>query len=186
MDLRHYHQAQRRHEDTIWTSTIRQQQRSAMTLPVLPSSTTLWQSLRLQLLMELQRLAREKRMTVIEMQEFLLMPTASLTRAEWCWLEQLRNLLAVMPRDHEETWYDLSSYLLRVIHPLVARPPPSTLIGSTDLLPLTARTSLSTAAHHSPLTSTSLTDPILLTLTTPHQPTTGSSISNEPTAPLPH
>src|SRR6266404_2017041 len=137
------------------------QQRSATTLPVLPSSNALWQSLWLQLLVELQQLARERRMTIIEMREFLLTHTVGLTMMEWCWLEQVRNLLAVMPwiPPDEEIWYDLSSYPPRIIHLPVARPPPSMLTSLTDLLPLTSMI--------------------------PHQPPIGSSTSSEHITPLP-
>src|SRR5882762_12035765 len=95
-----------------------QQQRLETILTALPSSDALWQSLRLQLLVELQRLARTWKKTMVEMREFLLMHTVGLTMMERCWLEQTRNLLAVMPRVPwgKEVQYDLSSYLLRIIH----------------------------------------------------------------------
>src|SRR6266404_4204857 len=94
-----------------------QQQRSAMTTPALPSSATLWQSLQLQLLVELQRLAQEWKKMMVEMREFLLMHTVNLTAMEWCWLDQMHTLLSIMPRapQDEEIWYNLSSYPPKII-----------------------------------------------------------------------
>jgi len=78
---------------------MRQQQvRSVMILPALPSSEELWQSLRLQLMVELQRLAWESRMTLLEAREFMLTQTEGLTMQEQCWLEQTHKLVSIMPR----------------------------------------------------------------------------------------
>src|SRR5882762_3661347 len=113
-----------------------QQQRLETILTALPSSDALWQSLRLQLLVELQRLARTWKKTMVEMREFLLMHTVGLTMMERCWLEQTRNLLAMMPRiaQDEEIWYDLSLYPPRIIPRPEVLQRPSTSTSSTDLL----------------------------------------------------
>src|SRR6266404_1698822 len=93
----HFREARRKHKDTILHS-MKQQQRKLMIQPmVLPSSDELWTSLKTQLLVELQRLAREHQMTLVEMREWMLTQTMDLTRMEAAWLEQTRRLVSVMP-----------------------------------------------------------------------------------------
>src|SRR6266404_4984484 len=115
-----------------------QQATSVMTPLALPSSEELWCSLRLQLMVELQRMARERRLTILEEQEFVLTQTMGLTMQERCWLEQTHKLVSIMPPPacNEVIQYNISSYLPKVIpHPEV-RPPPLTLISLTANPPL--------------------------------------------------
>ncbi len=109
MDLQHYQRAQRKAEEAALHSMRLQQQRSAMTMLALPSSAALWQLLRLQLLVELQRLAQEWKKTMIEMREYLLTHTVDLTMMEWCWVDQTCTLILIMPRapQDKEIQYDL-------------------------------------------------------------------------------
>src|SRR6266404_1545484 len=97
MDLRHYRRAQRKAKEAILRSMKWRQVTSVMTPPALPSSDELWCSLRLQLMEELQRLAWEWRMTLLEEREFVLTQTTGLTMQERCWLEQTWKLVLIMP-----------------------------------------------------------------------------------------
>src|SRR6266404_7932548 len=118
----------------------RQQVTLVMTPPALPSSEELWHSLRLQLMVELQRMAREWRMTILEEREFVLTQTMGLTMQEQCWLEQTCKLVSIMPPPaHDEViQYDISSYPPKVIpHPEV-QPHPLTLTTSTTNPPSTS------------------------------------------------
>src|SRR6266404_5908400 len=109
-----------------------------MTQPMaLPSSDELWSSLKTQMLMELQRLARERRLTRIEMREWMLMQTMNLTTTEQAWLKQTRRLVSVMPplppppKDLVPRVSPRSSML--TLSNLEVQNPPSTLMLSNTL-----------------------------------------------------
>src|SRR6266404_2443250 len=77
---------------------MKQRQHRLTTQPTeLPSFDKSWTSLKLQLLTELQRLARECQMTLVEMQEWMLTQTADLTQMEQIWMKQTCRLVSVMP-----------------------------------------------------------------------------------------
>src|SRR6266404_3557800 len=90
-------QARRKHEDAILRSMKQHQRKLTIQPMALPSFNESWTSLKTQLLMELQRLARERRITLIEMREWMLMQTMNLTTTEQAWLKQTRRLVSVMP-----------------------------------------------------------------------------------------
>src|SRR6266404_8337157 len=77
----------------------------------------------------LQRLASERRLTLLEAKEMILrMEPQDLSMEEWCWLEAARNLVSIMPppTQDETKHYDLSSYPLKLIPHPEAPPVPST------------------------------------------------------------
>src|SRR6266404_568829 len=96
MNLSH-RQARRKHEDAILRSMKQHQRKLTIQPMALPSFNESWTSLKTQLLIELQRLARERQMTLIEMREWMLTPGAELTVMEQTWVEQTRKLVSVMP-----------------------------------------------------------------------------------------
>src|SRR6267378_8428447 len=96
----HHQQARevrRKHEDALLHSMTQQQRRLTIPPMVLPSFNESWTSLKTQLLTELQRLARERQITLMEMREWILTPGAELTMMEQTWVEQTRKLVSVMP-----------------------------------------------------------------------------------------
>src|SRR6267378_2345240 len=100
MNPTHHQQSwevRRKHENAILHSMTQQQCRLTTPPMVLPSSNELWISLKTQLLVELQRMAKEHRMTLVEMREWMLTQPANLTEQERAWLEQTRRLISVMP-----------------------------------------------------------------------------------------
>src|SRR6266404_4428671 len=163
--IRQYRKVQCKAEEAALHSMRLQQQRLATTLMALPSSAALWQSLWLQLLVELQRLAQERKKAMVEMREYLLMHTVDLMMMERCWLDQTRTLVSIMPQalQDEEMRYDLSSYPPKIIPQLGVSRRPLMLITSTVTPP-------STLMQMSPL----------------DQARTGLLISTAITAPLPH
>jgi len=72
MDQRHFRKAQRKAEEALLASMRQRQRRLETTMMGLPSSAVLWQSLRLQLMSTLQRLASERKLTVVEANEMML------------------------------------------------------------------------------------------------------------------
>src|SRR6266404_331658 len=90
-------QARRKHEDAILRSMKQHQRKLTIQPMALPSFNESWTSLKIQLLTELQRLARERQITLMEMREWMLTPGAELTRTEQTWVEQTRKLVSVMP-----------------------------------------------------------------------------------------
>src|SRR6266404_6631056 len=105
------------------------QQKLEMTLPGLPSSDILWCSLRLQLMVELQRLAWTRKLMLLEAKEVILQTKMEdLLMQERCWLEQVRNLISIIPplTLDKIKHYDLSSYPLKLIPHLGALPVLST------------------------------------------------------------
>src|SRR6266404_7745362 len=90
-------QARRKHEDAILRSMKQHQRKLTIQPMALPSFNESWTSLKIQLLTELQRLARERQITLIEMREWILTPGAELTIMEQTWVEQTRKLVSVMP-----------------------------------------------------------------------------------------
>src|SRR6266404_9236431 len=92
-----HQQVRRKHEDAILRSMKRHQRKLTTQPMALPSFNESWTSLKTQLLTELQRLARERQITLIEMREWILTPGAELTRMEQTWVAQTRKLISVMP-----------------------------------------------------------------------------------------
>src|SRR6266404_5496796 len=90
-------EARRKYEDTLLHSMTQQRRRSTIPPMALPSFNESWTSLKIQMLTELQRLARERRMTLIEIREWMLTPGTELTAMEQTWMEQTRKLVSVMP-----------------------------------------------------------------------------------------
>src|SRR6266404_4760685 len=166
MYQQHFHKAQRKAEAALLASMQQWQQRLEMTQPGLPSSDVLWCSLRLQLLVELQRLAWMRKLTLLEAKEVILRTKAQdLSMQEWCWLEQAHNLVSIMPPPmrNKVKHYDLSSYPPMLIpHPEVM-PVPSTLTVIRRPLMLTS----STTDPPSMLTMPCPSPAGALTLTTP-------------------
>src|SRR6266404_1089292 len=111
MDQHHFHKAQHKAKAMLLQSMKQRQQRLVTTPLALPSSNKLWCSLRLQLMVELQRLAQERKLTLVEAKEVIL-TEKDLSMQEQCWLEQARNLVATMPplTLAEQRSYNLSSY----------------------------------------------------------------------------
>src|SRR6266404_4089537 len=72
MDQQHFHKAQCKAEASLLVSMRRRQQRLETTMTGPPSFDVLWQSLRLQLMETLQRLASERQLTLIEAKEMML------------------------------------------------------------------------------------------------------------------
>jgi len=68
-------------------------------------------------MVELQRMAQERRLTILEEREFMLTQMTGLMMQERCWLEQTRKLVSIMPPPaHDKViQYDISSYPLKVI-----------------------------------------------------------------------
>src|SRR6266404_2138749 len=96
MDQYHFRQAQRKAEAVLLVSMRRQQQKLETTPPGLPSSVVLGRSLRLQLMTTLQRLASERKLTVIEAKEMILRTLPQdLTMEQWFSLELARNLVKI-------------------------------------------------------------------------------------------
>src|SRR6266404_1166770 len=93
----HSWEARCKHKDAILHSMKRRQCKLTIQPTALPSSNELWTSLKTQLLVELQRMARGHRMTLVEMWERILTQTANLTEIKQAWLEQTRKLVSVMP-----------------------------------------------------------------------------------------
>ncbi len=88
MDQRHFCKAQRKAKAALLVSMRQQQRRLEMTQLGLPSSDVLWHSLRLQLMVMLQRLASERKLTLLEAKEMILRTKPQdLLMEEWCWLE---------------------------------------------------------------------------------------------------
>src|SRR6266404_121198 len=90
-------EVQRKHEDTILHSMTQQQHRLITQLTELPSFDESWISLKIQLLTELQKLARERQMTLIELREWMLTQMADLTQMEQRWMKRTCKLISVMP-----------------------------------------------------------------------------------------
>src|SRR6266404_9877790 len=98
MDQRHFHKAQRKAKAALLASMKQRQQRLETTQLGLPSSAELWRSLRLQLMVTLQRLARMRKLTLLEAKEMILRTKPQdLSMEERCWLESARNLVLIMP-----------------------------------------------------------------------------------------
>src|SRR6267378_1581621 len=96
----HHQQARevrRKHEDALLHSMTQQQRRLTIPPMALPSFNESWTSLKTQLLTELQRLARKRRITLVEMRAWMLTQGAELTKEEWAWVTQTRKLVSVMP-----------------------------------------------------------------------------------------
>src|SRR6266404_1665968 len=96
MNLSH-RQARRKHEDAILRSMKQHQRKLTIQPMALPSFNESWTSLKTQLLTELQRLARERQITLIEMREWMLTRGADLTTMEQTWVKRTRKLVSVMP-----------------------------------------------------------------------------------------
>ncbi len=94
-------------------------------------------------MVELQRLARTRKLTLLEAKEVILrMRKEDLTMQEQCWLESARKLVLIMPPSMlgEVKCYDLSSYPLKLIPHPGAPPVPSMSTGSRCPLILTSLT----------------------------------------------
>src|SRR6266404_2329113 len=129
MDQHHFCKAQRKAKAALLASMKQRQQRLETTQPGLPSSAVLWRSLRLQLMVTLQRLASERKLTLIEAKEMILRTRPQhLTMEEQCWLEVTCNLVSIMPPPplDEVKHYDLSSYPPKLIPHLEVPQAPST------------------------------------------------------------
>src|SRR6267378_3854204 len=96
MNLSH-RQAQRKHEDAILRSMKQQQRKLTIQPMALPSFSESWTSLKTQLLTELQRLARKRQITLVEMREKMLTRGTELTKEEQTWMRQTRKLVSIMP-----------------------------------------------------------------------------------------
>ncbi len=143
MDQCHFCKAQCKAKAVLLASMKQWQQRLETTQPGLPSSAELWRSLRLQLMVTLQRLARERKLTLLEAKEMILRTKPQdLSMEEQCWLEAARNLVLIMPPPtvDEVKRYDLSSYLPKLIPHPGALPVPSTSTCSPRPLMLTLST----------------------------------------------
>src|SRR6266404_5815856 len=153
MDQPHFHKAQCKAEAALLVSMRQRQRRLETTQPGLPSSTILWRSLRLQLMVTLQRLASERKLTLIEAKEMILRTKPQdLSMEEWCWLESACNLVSIMPplTADEVKHYNLSSYLLKLIPHPGAPPVPSTSTNSTRPLMLISSTANPLSASATP------------------------------------
>jgi len=74
--------------------SMKQRQHKLTTQPMaLPSFNESWTSLKTQLLMELQRLARKRQMTLVEMRERILTQTGSLTEVEQTAITEINRQL---------------------------------------------------------------------------------------------
>src|SRR6266404_9598466 len=143
MDRHHFRKDQYKAEAVLLASMKQWQRRLEMTQLALPSSAVLWQSLRLQLMVMLQRLASERKLTLQEAKQMILRTKPQdLSMEERCWLESARNLVSIMPppMEDEVKCYDLSLYPPKLIpHPEALPAPsmsknsihPSTLISLT-------------------------------------------------------
>ncbi len=169
MDQRHFHKAQCKAEAALLASMKLRQQRLETTQPGLPSSAILWRSLRLQLMVTLQRLASKRKLMLLEAKEMILwMKPQDLLMEERCWLESARNLVSIMPpptRD-EVKHYDLSSYPPKLIPHPEAPPAPSTSTSITHPLMLMSSTtnppSVSMTPHQPVAVSTSTSSKVVL------------------------
>ena len=169
MDQYHFCKAQHKAEATLLISMKVRQQKLEMTPTGLPSSDVLWRSLRLQLMVTLQRLASERKLTLLEAKEMILQTKPQdLTMEEWCWLESARNLVSIMPPLTEDKvkHYDLSSYPPKLIPCWETQAVPSTsmsticplmLISSMANPPTTSMT-----PHQPPEASTSISLRVVL------------------------
>src|SRR6266404_1721742 len=163
MHRSHHRKVQYKGEELLFASMRRRQRKLGTTPTGLPSSDELWRSLRLQLMDTLQRLASERKLTLVEAREMLLRtPLQDLTMAERCWLESARNLATIMPppADSKVKQYDLSSYPPKLIPCPGWQVAPSTEtetnITPQKLLALASPPSLSLDLPPPPTTSTSL------------------------------
>src|SRR6266404_7196383 len=163
MDQPHFHKAQCKAEAALLVSMRQRQRRLETTQPGLPSSDILWQSLRLQLMVTLQRLASERKLTLIEAKEMILRTKPQdLLMEERCWLKSARNLVSVMPPPTiaEVKHYDLTSYPPRLIPHLEVPPAPSTSTCTPRQLMLmlsTANPLLTSMTPHRPVVATTST-----------------------------
>src|SRR6266404_9793287 len=121
MDRQHFRKAQHKAEAALLVSMRQWQQRLGTTPTGLPSSSELWRSLRLQLMVTLQRFASERKLMLLEAKNMILRTNPQdLLMEERCWLESARNLVSIMPplTVAEVKSYNLSSYPPKLIpHP---------------------------------------------------------------------
>src|SRR6266404_1643015 len=118
MDRRHFRKVQYKAEAALFASMKQWQRRLETTPTGLPPSYVLWRSLRLQLMVMLQKLASKRKLTILEAKEMILRTKPQdLTMEEQCWLEAAQNLVSIMPppTDSEVKQYDLSSYPPKLI-----------------------------------------------------------------------
>src|SRR6266404_6062105 len=154
----HHRKAQYKAEAALFASMRQRQRRLATTPTGLPSSDELWRSLRLQLMVTLQKFVSERKLTITEAKEMLLRtPPLELTMKERCWLESARNLVSIMPppTDNEVKHYDLSSYPPKLIPQREAPTAPSTSTGTS----ITPQKLLALAAANPPPPSLGLRPP---------------------------
>src|SRR6266404_2733206 len=170
MDQRHFHKAQRKAEAALLASMRQRQWRLETTTTALPSFNVLWRSLRLQLMGTLQKLASDRKLTLIEANEMLLQTKPQdLTMDERCWLESARNLVSLMPppTDSEVKHYDLSSYPPKLIprREVLGAPSTETETNITPqwlLMMATADPQSPSPAPHQPATTSTSSRVVLL------------------------
>src|SRR6266404_8567209 len=170
MDRRHFRKVQYKAEAALFASMKQWQRRLETTPTGLPPSDVLWRSLRLQLMVMLQKLASKRKLTILEAKQMILRTKPQdLTMEEQCWLESARNLVSIMPPPTESKVksYNLSSYPPKLIPHRGALPAPSSLTNPT---------------HPSTLTSPNV-NPLSAFATPPHPAEVSTSTSSNPRLP---